>query len=319
MSISTRCVAPALFLLLASSGCRPELAGVDASARSAAAAPIADAAGYSEWTPGVNFGPTVNSGFDDQTPTLSPDGLALYFASNRPGGSGGIDLWAARRASANDPWGVPVNLGPTVNSSANEVTPFITEDGHRLYFATNRPGGAGDYDIVVSWRTDTHDDFAWEAPVNVGAPVNTPGQEAGVTIHGTEFYYAGQSTNGSGLDIYVSRMDGSAFTAPEVVQELSSAADDRRPSIRGDGREMVFSSNRLGTIGLNDIWSATRPGNGVPWSTPVNVGAAINTANGDVTPSLSRDGTMLLFASNRPGGSGGLDLYYSTRAFGGLR
>src|SRR5688500_503924 len=102
---------------------------------------------WSEWSVPVNLGPTVNSPFADNVPDVTRDGLSLYFSSNRPGGSGAGDLWASRRASVDDPWGVPVNLGPTVNSSAVDLGPNVSPDGHYLFFTSNRPGSLGLNDI----------------------------------------------------------------------------------------------------------------------------------------------------------------------------
>lgn len=318
MKTWTRLVAPALFPLMLSPGCRPDAAVVEPEALNETAVALLASARYSEWSPPVNLGPNVNSPFDESTPALSPDGLSLYFYSNRPGGLGGsLDLWVSRRASPDAPWGAAENLGPTVNSSVAEAAPYVSRDGHQLFFVSTRPGGFGAFDVMVSWRAHTHDDFAWETPANVGPPLNTEMFEGGMTIHGPEFYFSRGLDVTSTHDLYLSRMRGDAFTPPEVVAELSSAADERRPSIRFDGREIFFNSNRPGGQGLADIWTSTRAGNGAPWSTPANVGPGMNSGSVDVTPSLSDDGTTLVFASNRPGGSGALDLYYVTRSIEG--
>src|SRR5688572_21147910 len=81
---------------------------------------------WSEWSVPVNLGPTVNSPFADNIPDLSKNGLSLYFSSNRPGGSGASDLWVSRRGSVDDAWGLPENLGPTVNSSAGDLGPNVS-------------------------------------------------------------------------------------------------------------------------------------------------------------------------------------------------
>src|SRR5437867_3880863 len=72
---------------------------------------------FSDWSASVNLGPVVNSPFTDFTPELSRDGLSLYLSSNRPGGFGLTDLYAARRAGPDQPWGQPVNLGAVINTS----------------------------------------------------------------------------------------------------------------------------------------------------------------------------------------------------------
>ena len=97
----------------------------------------------SEWSAPVNLGPVVNSSFGDNNATLSPDGLSLYFASDRPGGLGLTDLWVARRASVDSPWEAPVNLGAPVNTPFADGAPALSIDGHLLFLHSNRPGGRG--------------------------------------------------------------------------------------------------------------------------------------------------------------------------------
>ena len=88
----------------------------------------------------VNLGPTVNSGATDGVPALSADGLTLLFTSDRPGGQGSLDLWMCRRGSPNAPFGEPVNLGPTINSSSQDTNAALSADGLTLLFTSNRPG-----------------------------------------------------------------------------------------------------------------------------------------------------------------------------------
>src|SRR5215472_5664913 len=99
------------------------------------------AQGFSPWSTPINLNnvvlsdgtvckPVVNSGADDSHPTISKDGLSLYFTSNRPGSLGDFDLWVAKRESLDDCWGAPTNLGSVVNSSAEDVAPNLSTDGH---------------------------------------------------------------------------------------------------------------------------------------------------------------------------------------------
>ena len=274
---------------------------------------------FSNWSASVNLGPVVNSAFTDFTPELSPEGLSLYFSSNRPGGFGATDLYVSRRSGPDQPWGPPVNLGAVINTSGREAAPHISRDGHRLYFGSGRPGASGTTDIWVSWRSDPNDDFAWEAPVNLGPQVNSPGFEGGVTLRLPELYVASDRADPGPdhpLHIYLSVIgpDG-AFGPAVLVPELSSEGNDLRPTIRFDGRALFLSSNRAGSAGgSQDIWVSTRRAFGAPWTTPINLGAPVNTEFNEVQPSLSADGRILLFASDRPGGSGGVDLYMATRA-----
>ncbi len=276
---------------------------------------------FSEWSAAVDLGPVVNSPSTDFTPELSRDGLSLYFSSNRPGGFGLTDLYVAHRAGRDEPWGPPVNLGAVINTAKPEAGPHLSRDGHRLYFASGRPGGLGANDIWVSRRSDPNDDFGWEAPVNLGPGVNSSGFEGGMTLRLPELYVASDRANPGPdhpLHIYLSVIgpDG-AFGPAVLVVGLSSAGNDLRPTIRFDGRELFLSSDRAGSAGgSQDIWVSTRAAFGAPWTPPVNLGAPVNTQYNEVQPSLSADGRILLFASDRPGGSGGADLYMATREMG---
>lgn len=115
---------------------------------------------YRSESHGGVFGPAqlvsgVNSAFDDGQPNLRRDGLELFFYSTRPNAEalGGPDLYVATRASTGDPWSMPVNLGPDVNSAAGETRPSLSWDGTTLYFGSTRPGSeAGSADIYVTAR-----------------------------------------------------------------------------------------------------------------------------------------------------------------------
>ncbi len=105
-----------------------------------------------EWGEPVNLGPPVNSSASEFCTGISADGLSLflscgYFGSARPGGAGGSDIWVTMRSTEDNPWTEPVNLGPTINSWAEEILPYISADGLTLYFTSSRPGGFGNSDL----------------------------------------------------------------------------------------------------------------------------------------------------------------------------
>jgi len=278
---------------------------------------------FSEWSTPTNLGPIVNSAFVDAGPAISKDGLSVYFNSVRPGGLGLFDIWVSQRATQDDPWGPPVNLGPTINTGFTEAVPAFSRDGHWMFF--NRlggPGSLGGFDVWVSYREHVHDDFAWETAVNLGPGVNSASNDAGASYFendelGVPLLYYG-SDRPVGLlvyDIYVSAQlpDGS-WGAPELVTELSTSASDQRPSIRFDGLEMFFFSNRPGGVGQEDVWISTRDSTSDPWTTPVNLGAGVNSPQDDRQAYIASDRKTLFFASTRPGGFGAFDLYMTTRA-----
>lgn len=287
------------------------------------AAPSAQAQKYSDWSAPVNLGPVINSASSDQGPAMSKDGLSLYFHSNRPGGLGGpFDMYVSQRASVDDPWGPPINLGPTVNTVFDEGNPALSRDGHYLFFQSIRPGGLGGIDLWVSYREHTHDDFDWQPAVNLGPGVNSAADDNGPSYFendeggAPQLYFGSTRSGGLGAaDIYVSTQlpDGS-FGPATLVTELSSIANENRPSIRHDGLEIIFQSNRAGSFGAAlDLWVATREDTLDAWSAPVNLGSPLNTISIDNNANLSSDRLTLFFSSDRPGGFGGLDLYMTTR------
>jgi Tol biopolymer transport system component len=142
------------------------------------------------WINPLNLGPAVNSPTFDLGPSVSGDGLELYFGSIRPGGSGDWDIWVSTRASTSDAWGQAVNLGPTVNSSVTDGQPFITPDGLALLITSNRPGGYGDWDIWITKRTSRGDD--WGTPVNLGPSLNTAAGESEpyISADGQTLYFS---------------------------------------------------------------------------------------------------------------------------------
>jgi len=99
------------------------------------------------WQTPVNLGVGVNTGANEYGPTVTADGVTLYFGSDRAGGYGGYDLYVATYDGS---WGGVENVGSVINTSDNEAHPFISGDGYDLYFTSNRPGGYGSTDIWVS-------------------------------------------------------------------------------------------------------------------------------------------------------------------------
>lgn len=259
---------------------------------------------------------------------MSPDNLSLYFGSNRPEGIGRYDIWVSRRTCVNCPWEAPVNLGPVINSTLNDNAVELSPDGYLLFFASQRAGGYGNNDIYVSRRTDLNDNFGWQTPVNLGPAINTPSDDAWpdiVNVAGSTaiMYFSRGRNAGLGIigntDIYsvaITR-EGEPLGPPELVAELSMAETyDLAPSMRADGNEIYFSSNRPGALGDTDLWVSTRASFHDPWSAPVNLAPPLNLVGPDQAPDLSHDGRTLLFHSVRPGNQGtaiNYDIWMSTR------
>jgi outer membrane protein OmpA-like peptidoglycan-associated protein len=152
----------------------------------------------------------LNSDAWDSQATVSCDGQTIYFASNREGGSGGTDIWMSRLLPDGS-WDTPVNLGPAINTPADEEAPFITNDGKSLFFSSNGHDGLGEQDIFLSRFDQTTGQ--WSRPMNLGPPVNSAFRELGLflTADGQTGYFASNRAGGyGGMDIY-------QFDLPELL------------------------------------------------------------------------------------------------------
>lgn len=260
----------------------------------------------------------INSPVADGCPIESPNGRELYIASTRTGTLGGNDIWVAHRSNDRAPWSEPQNLGAPINSEFNDYCPTPL-NGNWLLFVSERPGpgtcnarlGAGD--IYLARYNAGH---GWSTPQHLGCDTdgtgpNFPGGEFGPSLvetsSGTYLFFS-SSGYGTDMNIYMSRQraDGS-FEQATPVSELNTAAADFMPNVSRDGLEIVFNSNRPGSIGgSQDVYTSSRSSTSDPWSPPVNLGPNVNTAGNETRSSLSGDGERLHFG--RDG-----EIYVSTR------
>jgi outer membrane protein OmpA-like peptidoglycan-associated protein len=129
-------------------------------------------------------------------PSISADGNKLYFASDMPGGFGGMDLYVSEQE--NGRWGPPVNLGPSLNTEAHEIFPFIDKN-NRLYFSSDGHIGLGGLDIYYATEKGMGE---WNIPVNIGYPLNTSHDDCSITFgeDGTWGYFTSDRDGGAGRD-----------------------------------------------------------------------------------------------------------------------
>jgi len=222
------------------------------------------------WSVPVSVGPTIHRGYVGGYESLSNDGLELYFASNRSGGYGRGDIWVTRRAHKSAEWGTPVNLGPPINTSHGEFTPWFTQDGLELYFGSNRPGGYGKDDIWVATRTTTNDE--WEEPVNLGPVVNTAISDCNPCLSpdGLVLFFSdydnptlGFRPGGYGRsDMWMTRRKSIADPWEEPVNlgpGMNTNCFDSQPRLSPEGLVLYFTSSRPETATFyqnTDIWQA---------------------------------------------------------------
>lgn len=142
----------------------------------------------------------INSKYQETSFSISHDAKTIYFSSNRPGGYGGFDIYSSQ-LQADSTWGIPVNLGKTINTQYDEDSPFISIDGKTLYFSSTGHSTMGKHDIFESTLVDTN----WSKPRNLGYPINSTGDDICFILSpdGQSAYYASDRKGGFGkLDLY---------------------------------------------------------------------------------------------------------------------
>ena len=196
------------------------------------------------WTPAQNLGEPVNTPERETQPSLSADGRYLFFASRRPGGQGGHDLYLSARRSDGS-WGQPRNLGPGVNTSGDEVFPFWAADGRTLFFTSTGHPGLGGADL---FRTQLIDD-AWTPVQNLGYPINTPGEETNlyITLDGRTAYYS-RGERGAledrGVDVDIYRFELPTPLRPTPATYLEATVTDA-----ATGRPLPGATVHLRAVG----------------------------------------------------------------------
>ncbi len=204
-----------------------------------------------DWTEVVEL-PFNTDEFEEVHPAISPDGHTMFFASDRAGGFGQMDLYMVTRRGVE--WGTPVNLGPEVNTPGNELFPFVHDDG-TLYFASNGWGGLGGLDIFSTYMVN---DSVWLEAHNIGAPFNSPKDDFGLIMNtsNTEGYFTSSRDDGQGMDDIYSFKIGRPIALKtkvlskicvyhEKTDERLKGAKVKVSEIRDNGEEVVLNDDLI--------------------------------------------------------------------------
>ena len=192
-----------------------------------------------------NLGADVNSPSWDSQPSLSPDGLMLFFASERPGGQGGTDLWMSSRAYGGD-FSRAVNLGRNINTTGDEVAPNIAADNSTLYFSSDWHPGIGGQDVYRSKKSAG----GWTAPQHIGTPINSEWDDyfCSLRLNSDDLYFASNRPGGRGdLDIYLAVPNplppgGVTTVVGQVSDSRSKAAVGASLTVRDIATNEVLST-----------------------------------------------------------------------------
>jgi outer membrane protein OmpA-like peptidoglycan-associated protein/tetratricopeptide (TPR) repeat protein len=238
------------------------------------------------WSEAVNLGGKINSEFWESQPCLSPDKRDLYFASRVPGGYGGSDIYVSH-LQANGKWSEPENMGPGINTPADEQCPFIHADNQTFYFTSNGHPGYGDADLYYARKGPNG---AWSNPTNLGYPINTISQEGTLFISSdgkTAYYSSDRADSKGGLDIYSFELredvrpyktlwvKGQVFDTktkkglPSSVELIDLTAKEPLSKVQTDetgnylitlpvGKDYAFNVNRKGYLFYSDNFSLTQ-------------------------------------------------------------
>jgi hypothetical protein len=285
-----------------------------------------------------NVGDQINSKYHDGWSTVTEDGLTMYFGSNRPGGfvktnlkdDWGLgadgtptryDMYVSHRKSLAAAWNKPVLLPAPVNSEFNDHSAAESDDGHYLFFASSRPGGCGNLDLYVSYRDDVNDDQSWQPPKNLGC--QSDGGPNGAAIDSCPIYYLDEKTKD--IKLYFT---ASTTPNPSTLDFKHTTFDPHTMTAKGESTINISTEFLDGHIdpkygyvwgayptgkGGSDIWLSERNGHSDSWNKLVNLGDSINTEYEEQLPSPVKEGSVLIFPSNRPGGKGGMDIYRASK------
>jgi len=256
---------------------------------------------------GVNIsslGGAMNSSGDDFAPMMLGNGRVMYFTSNRDGSQA---IYSA--VGSGSTWEQVQKAGPPLNLAKNEGGASITPDGYWMVFtACNRDDSFGDCDLYIA----EYIGGSWRNVRNLGPNVNSPEWDSQPTISadGLTIVFSSERPGGQGgTDLWMTTRShgGDWGRAVNLGPLINTIGDEMAPVLAADGKTLYFSSDMHPGIGGMDVYMSRK--NGGRWSEPVHLGAPINTEYDDYFCGLSLQSQDMYFASDRPGGKGGLDLY----------
>jgi Tol biopolymer transport system component len=239
----------------------------------------------------------ISTQYQEWTTTFTPDGRTVYFSQ----GVSPAQIIFSKKV--NSKWQTPQIAG--FSGTWYDTDPFISPDGKRLYFCSNRPvtqvpADGPDKNFHI-WMVRLIGNNKWSTPVRLGENINYPGVNTwypSESENGDFYFHSFGRPGGHGKnDIYVSKHSGNNFTAPSLISIDTAGFNTQECAISKKNDFMFFISNKPGGTGLLDIYITFRKDS--LWSKPVNLGKLVNRPGTTaMSPALSPDGSRLYFASN---------------------
>ncbi len=258
-----------------------------------------------------NLGKTINSIYDEYSAVLDATESTLIFTSRRPTSTGGYldlddkyfeDIFVSQKEDGE--WSKPVSIGPKINTEGHEATIGLSADGQELYIYRD---DFGDGNIYVCELKGS----SWTEPRQLNDNINSPFRETHATVSadGQTLYFTSDRSGEGGMDLwYCKKLPTGEWGLSENLGEVvNTKYDEEAPFIHPDGKTLFFSSKGHNSMGGYDIFFSIEE-NG-KWSTPMNIGHPMNTADDEYFFVMSADGKRAYYSSSNGQGIGGKDIY----------
>jgi len=259
-----------------------------------------------------NLGENINSAYDEYSAVVDATESMLIFTSRRPTTTGGLldlddkyfeDIFISQKQE-DGTWGKPSGIGKRINTEGHEASIGLSADGQELYIYRDDFGDGNIY--VCEFKGSS-----WGEPQLLNQNINSPFREthASVSADGQTLYYTSDKSGQGGMDIFRSKRlpTGEWAVSENLGEVINTKYDEEAPFIHPDGKTLFFSSKGHSSMGGYDIFFSIEE-NG-KWSTPMNVGFPMNTADDEYFFVMSADGKRAYYSSSTGAGMGGKDIY----------
>lgn len=264
-----------------------------------------------------NLGAQINSEFPEYSPIINAHEDVIIFTSRRPGSTGNVtdfhdddlymeDIYISKKSDGI--WSDPIGISASINSSTHDAALGLSPDGHTLFIYRSNEHGTGD--IYYSFLEGKH----WTPAAKLPQGINTKYFEASASItnDGKKLYFTSDRPGGQGeRDIYVvERITETTWGIPENLgATINTSFSEESAFIHPDGKTLYFSSKGHKSMGGYDIFKSELDKNTGNWSSPVNMGYPINSADDDLFFVFSADGQRAYFSTHREDSYGDKDIY----------